>query len=75
MEQKKIIYLGWDESQKHYCALHDIEEKHLPIYLEDKLSNSQKKKLEVKIFNEQREYLETKGIVKTSLGFYKLLED
>jgi len=65
----KEVRLGWEESQKHYHAISEIEDKHLPPdYV--KVSKSQKKKLEVKVHNETNEYLRRNEMVYRDGGFY-----
>lgn len=68
---KTEIRLGWEESQPHYLAMSEIEEKHLPDYLKDKLNKNQKKKLEVKVHNETNDYLRKNELVYKLGGFYK----
>lgn len=65
--------LSWEESQRHYNALSEIEDKHIPDYLSDKITKSQKKKAEAKIYNEWNQYKRSQGIVEKLGGFYKAI--
>lgn len=65
----KEVRLGWEESQKHYLALDEIENRHLPDYVT--LTSTQKKKAEVKIHNEKNTYLRIKELIYKNGGFYK----
>lgn len=64
--------LSWDESQKHYLALHEIEEKYSLDEIRGKVSNAYKKRTEAKIYNERLEYLSQKGLVERLGGFYEV---
>lgn len=68
MTEKTV--LSWSESTKHHVALNDIEEKHLPDYLIDKIGNSQLKKLKAKVHNEQQEYLKKHNIKENGQGLF-----
>ena len=63
----KEVRLSWDESQKHYLALDEIENKHM----EHAKTKGQKKKSEVKVFNEKNEYLRVNELRFSLGGFYK----
>lgn len=67
----KEVRLSWEESQTHYLAMSEIEERHLPDYVKDKLNKNQKKKLEAKVHNETNDYLRQKQLVYKLGGFYK----
>jgi len=63
------VRLGWDESQKHYLSISDIEEKHLPDSVP--MNKNQKKKALVKIHNDTNEYLRVNELIAKMGGFYK----
>ena len=65
----KEVRLGWEESQKHYYAISEIEEKHLPDNV--RMTKNQRKKAEVKIHNETNDYLRRNELVQRLGGFYK----
>lgn len=67
----KEVRLGWEESQKHYLAIDEIEGRHLPDNVKDKMKKNQVKKAEVKIHNETNDYLRRNELIMKNGGFYK----
>lgn len=68
----KEVRLGWDESQVHYLAMSEIEDKAwCGINPNGKVSNGKRKKIEAKIHNETNSYLRTSELVYRNGGFYK----
>lgn len=65
------VRLTWEESQEHYHAIHDIEERHSLQYYKGKVSNALKKKSEAKIHNDTNAYLREKQLIYKLGGFYK----
>lgn len=67
----KEVRLSWEESQKHYLAMCEIEEKAWGSNLFCKISNGLKKKIEAKVHNEKSIYLTTHNLDFKLGGFYK----
>lgn len=68
----KEVRLGWEESQEHYLAIHQIEDRHKPDGVT--LNKNQRKKAEVKIHNDTNTYLRQKELVYRNGGFYKTVK-
>lgn len=66
--------LSWDESQEHYLALKEIENKYGKLGGHEDVdaftSNNQRKKAEANIHNETRKYLQDNGLTYELGGFY-----
>lgn len=64
--------LSWEESQEHYLALDEIEEKAwYGLDRKGKVSNGKRKKIEAKIHNDTNIYLREKGLIQNLGGFYR----
>lgn len=74
-KNKKEIRLGWEESKPHYQELKRIErDAWLGFDGEESISNTQKKRIEAKIHNETRDYLNSNELVYKNGGFYETKE-
>lgn len=68
----KEVRLSWDDSQKHYLAISEIEEKAwCGLNPAAKISNGKRKKIEAKIHNETNNYLRENEMIQRLGGFYK----
>lgn len=70
MKGKNEIRLGWNESKPHYHALKEIEiNAWAEVGIED-MTKNKKKRIEVIIHNETREYLKQHNLTYKDGGFY-----
>lgn len=68
----KEVRLSWEDSQKHYLAISEIEEKAwLGLNPHAKIANGKRKKIEAKIHNETNDYLRQNELIQRLGGFYK----
>ena len=68
----KEVRLSWEDSQKHYLAISEIEEKAwLGLDPAGKIANTRRKKIEAKIHNETNDYLRKEELLYKMGGFYK----
>lgn len=66
------VRLSWEESQQHYLAIDEIEEKAwYGLDRKGKVSNGKRKKIEAKIHNDISTYLREKELIQKLGGFYK----
>ena len=70
MKEERLL---WDESQKHYLAISQIEDRYLPCNIP--MNKNQHKKAEVKIFNDINEYLKANKLLSKLGGFYRVVSN
>lgn len=67
------VCLKWEEAQKHYNAIHEIEERHSLEHYKGKISNGLKKKTDAKIHNDTNDYLRRNELIYRNGVFFKTI--